>query len=448
MKPKTKTEKQLVEWATRLRPLTEAQRKYAYGLFDKIGYYWKSGKVWCQCCGHVEYRLLPELAVSMELDGDICPACGADLRLRYWREGQKSYSEGNLVSIVRTCGDWMVVRTFEAMRHNRLWKPTQYEVNEIYQNWISPEGEEYILGRPYTRSAFHLHWDYDAPMDIKHHNHSANGCYELEDMFCTKGNYFYPRATVTPTLRRNGWDARILKMRISMPDALHQLLMNPVVETLAKQGQWKVFEWMLRRGDYQVPYRYALNICHRHGYVIRDASMWFDYLDLLTYFHLDTHNPKYICPENLTAEHDKLMHRKEKAEIRRKREERQKEMAEAEQHYHEAKARFLGILITDGGLEIHPIPTVQDVYEEGQAMHHCVYTNAYYKRDDCLLLSARMDGERVETVEVSLKSFDVVQSRGVCNRLTEYHNRIIRLVRENMDLIRQRMMSGELKVKR
>ena len=437
MKPRTKLERQLAEWSAKLPPLTKAQRKYAYGLFDKVGYYWKSGKVWCQCCGLVEYRLMPELAVSLELDDEVCPECGANLRLRHWSEAKKNYSEAKYFSTVRAYGDWMVVRTFEVMRHNQLGKPTKYEAHEIYQNWVSPEGREFILGKRYTRSPFHLLWDYDSPMDIKHHNHNASGYYEMEDLFDTSGNYYYPRATVTPLLKRNGWDARILKMRVSLPDAIRQLLKNPVAETIAKRGQWEVFRWMMKRGNYQVPYLYALNICHRHGYTIRDASMWFDYMDLLLYFNLDTHNPKYVCPENLIAEHDKLERRKSKAEARRKLVEKQKEIASAEKAYRKAKARFLGILITDGQLEIRPIPTVKDVFEEGQAMHHCVYTNDYYKRADCLLLSARLDGERVETVEVSLRTFDIVQSRGVCNKNTEYHERIVRLVKENMNLIKQ-----------
>ncbi|WP_347027354.1 PcfJ domain-containing protein, partial [Bacteroides ovatus] len=56
-----------------------------------------------------------------------------------------------------------------------------------------------------------------------------------------------------------------------------------------------------------------------------------------------------------------------------------------------------------------------------------------------LILSATIDGVRIETVEVSLKTFRVVQSRGVCNSNTEYHDRIISLVDSNMSLIRKRM---------
>lgn len=53
-----------------------------------------------------------------------------------------------------------------------------------------------------------------------------------------------------------------------------------------------------------------------------------------------------------------------------------------------------------------------------------------------------IDGKRIETVEVSLKTFHVVQSRGVCNFCTEYHDRIVALVEQNADLIGQRFGSA------
>ena len=74
---------------------------------------------------------------------------------------------------------------------------------------------------------------------------------------------------------------------------------------------------------------------------------------------------------------------------------------------------------------------------EGRLMHHCV--GGYHNKVDSLILSATIDGKRIETIEVSLKTLKVVQSRGVCNSNTEYHDRIIRLVEDNAGLIQQRM---------
>lgn len=43
----------------------------------------------------------------------------------------------------------------------------------------------------------------------------------------------------------------------------------------------------------------------------------------------------------------------------------------------------------------------------------------------------------METIEVSLRTFQVVQSRAACNQTSPYHNRIIELVNRNMGLIRR-----------
>lgn len=72
-------------------------------------------------------------------------------------------------------------------------------------------------------------------------------------------------------------------------------------------------------------------------------------------------------------------------------------------------------------------------------MHHCVWANAYYLKENSLILSATIDRQRIETVEVDLQTLKVVQSRGVCNSNTEYHDRIVNLVNSNMDLIRKRI---------
>ena len=68
-----------------------------------------------------------------------------------------------------------------------------------------------------------------------------------------------------------------------------------------------------------------------------------------------------------------------------------------------------------------------------------MFSNEYYLKEDSLILSATIEGKRIETIEVSLKTLKVVQSRGVCNKNTEYHEQIVNLVNANSRLIRKRM---------
>lgn len=94
---------------------------------------------------------------------------------------------------------------------------------------------------------------------------------------------------------------------------------------------------------------------------------------------------------------------------------------------------------TDGTIQIHVLESVQEHLEEGMAMHHCVFSNEYYLKENSLILSATIEGRRIETIEVNLDTLKVVQSRGVCNQNTEYHDQIVNLVNANKRLIRQRM---------
>ncbi|MCH5243060.1 MAG: PcfJ domain-containing protein, partial [Muribaculaceae bacterium] len=56
-----------------------------------------------------------------------------------------------------------------------------------------------------------------------------------------------------------------------------------------------------------------------------------------------------------------------------------------------------------------------------------------------LILSAEIDNKPVETIEVSLETMQIVQCRGRHNQNTEYHERILNLMRDNMHQITSRM---------
>lgn len=60
--------------------------------------------------------------------------------------------------------------------------------------------------------------------------------------------------------------------------------------------------------------------------------------------------------------------------------------------------------MTDGTLNVRVIESVAEMAEEGMQMHNCVFTNLYYRKANSLIMSATIDGKRIETVEVDLKS--------------------------------------------
>jgi hypothetical protein len=137
------------------------------------------------------------------------------------------------------------------------------------------------------------------------------------------------------------------------------------------------------------------------------------------------------------VEHDRLMRRKQRIIEREERQRMIREAARYEKEYRERIARYLDLRIEDVGIMVFVIPTVKDMAIEGEAMHHCVYANEYFRKENCLILSARDgDGNRLETVEVNTKTWKIIQSRGLMNQPSPRHADIVRIVNENMNLLK------------
>lgn len=427
--------KQVLEMSKHLKPLTQKEKDYARSIFPASGYYKKNGEVWCHCCGHVENQLPGMLDIDLEV-GYQC-RCLQHLVLEY--QPRKEYlTEAKYYSVVQTYNKWQVIRTFDVHRINRKNYPTEYSIREVYQNWVSPDGEEVIISKRYSRGCNFFHWYYDTEYTIKQHNASCSGYYAFEDVFDVRDNYFYPQYNITKKLHKYGWCKALEKLPwVSVIECMKRLLTSRHAETVVKQGQYDVFLYMVREKLHELQYMPSLNICHRNRYVISDASMYFDMLSFLERTGKDIRNPKYICPEDLYNAHNAAQAAYSKIRKKVEAEENRKRALSENAEYVKDKGKFFGVLIADGELSIQVLKSVTEFFEEGESMHHCVFANEYYKKKDSLILSAKVAGERKETIEVNLKTFSIVQSRSAFNKSSEYHARIIELMNKNMNLIRQ-----------
>ena len=146
--------------------------------------------------------------------------------------------------------------------------------------------------------------------------------------------------------------------------------------------------------------------------------------------------------------HDLMLERNLIRDERREEMESPKPIAKYEEKYRKLKGRYFGLSFADGDITVQPLQSVAEFAEEGDAMHHCVFEMGYYKNPHSLILSARIAGKRIETIEFDLKTLKVAQSRGVCNSNTPYHDRIIALVESNADKIRKLMPRRKQKQER
>lgn len=455
-KPHTKLQQKCLDLAKTLPPLTEAQKKWARCKMSGLGYYVTRGRkgkhscIWCQECGQMDEVGLPPLAVAVkikETKSHVCSRCGRKLEVTDWvpRWDHRHEMEHDFhFGIVTVCEGMQVVRIFDWHQIASMGSDTINHIDEVYQIWFEPDsGKQVIISKQYTRSWYYFRWHTYSEWKVKQNRPTGGYSYD-DDVYSLYNKYIYPNAKILPILRRNGWNNRMFRMRTSPVDIWRKLLEDPVIEGLAKTGQYNVIDYWFSTGNYRKDKSQWLSlvkICNRRKYIIKDASMWFDYIDLLDYFHRDTHNPHYICPKDLKHEHDRLMGKKTRIEKARELKRKIAEAAKYEEQYKKYRGKFFGICFGDRNIVISVICSVKEMAEEGTVMHHCVYGNGYYdhkRHPDSLILSAKdKDGNRLETVEISTKTWKVIQSRGFENGTTPFHDKIVKLVEQNIGLFKK-----------
>ncbi|MBQ3812869.1 MAG: PcfJ domain-containing protein [Bacteroidales bacterium] len=469
MRPKTKRQKQYAEWAGMLPPLDEKRKEWAKKLFPPQAlYYSRRGnncEFWCQCCGTIVPTLGKWLLVD-QVAPWTCPNCGAVCEVlpqynggmmgnynSHTRQRGVNPVTNRYVTLVDIFQGHQVFRTFDVWRWNRRdgndergrWKtaPTEYEYYEIYQNWVDEKGAEVITSRSYTRSCGHFSWSYHSDWGVNFHNAHCSGYYVFDDVFEVAGNWIFPRMMVTPMLKRNGFPTRLPAGAVCKYDLAKmavRLLTDADFEKLTKMGQPAGVAGFFLDKPFEEISRFmnAIRICTKNGYRIKDAGLWIDYIENLVELGKDTHSPKYLCPRNLEKAHERASRAVERIREKKREEERTREARKWEKRYAVAKAPFLGIAFGDDTVQIAVLQSVEAVRREGKAMHHCVFSNGYYKHPDRVLLSAKdMDGNRLETIEIGLDPFKVLQSRGLQNKATKEHKRIVELCEANMDAFRR-----------
>lgn len=419
MKPRNKFEKAVLAQSEKLRPITAAQIKWAFR--ECIEHYANrlpKGRTTCMDCGH-------SWMMEQETTNCSCPQCGAKLKVvtTFVRKiKQKQY-----FTILTTCGKYQILRLFLLIAEMEKGCKARHYALEIGQYWWNDAGRKTFVGILRVLGRYIDTFSFGSPMAIRHDNLAYDHIAHAP---------VYPRYIVTPTLKRNGFNGDLHDI---VPTALVTgLLSDPKAETLMKTAQYPLLRHYLT-GRNMDQYWASIKICIRNKYIIPDGSMWCDTIDLLRHFGKDIHSPKYICPLDLKSEHDKLVQKRTLQRVREKLALQMQEAVAEEETYKRTKSKFFGLAFTDGTIEIRVLESVAEFVEEGLHMKHCVFTNGYYLKKDSLILSATIEGKRIETVEVSLKTLNVVQSRGVCNSNTEYHDRIISLVNSNMKQIRQRL---------
>lgn len=425
MKPRNLKEKHIVELNGRLRPLTTPQRNWALNsTINHYGYRLKSGMCTCMKCG----REWLETRNGMCL----CPECGTRIEIKDTKE--RVIRDKSYFNVITTMEGYQVVRMFLMIVEMHKGMKANPAYLEIGSYWIDSNGKTTVVGLQRTLGHYIDCFAFGSPLEIRRDNEAFQ---RISD------EWVYPRIKVTDTIKRNGFKGSC--HYIHPVTMFQELLTNSKAETLMKANEIELLRYLCARPTnkaYIDTYWNTIKIANRNGYKVKDSQMWMDYIKMLERCGKDILSPKYICPTNLKEEHDRYMRKVHILEDRKKRAEDIRKAQEREASFKEQKEKFFGIRINDGEIEVKVLESVEEYRQEAESQHICLFSAAYDQREDSLIFSARIDGriiETIETIEVDLRTLRVVQSRGVCNKNTAYHDRIINLINANAHLIKERI---------
>lgn len=441
MKPKTKIQKEVARLSATLRPITEAQERWAYRhRIEHIAYRAKSGILTCSLCGHSWKSENGSLCDT--LAGCKCPHCGAELKVLETRK--RTQKEIRYFSVITVCGGFQVIRVAQAHYSSKKGEPMKFNCTEVVQRWISPDGKVTDMALLRTFPSYYCdQWSLYSDMEVRPYN-------SLYDDVC-KWSEVYPLIRTIPQLRRNGFKGDFYG--ISPVLLFKRLLSDTRIETLMKSGEIEDMKYFILNPRNAEMLWASYLIAKRHHYKINSLELWCDYLQMLNNLGQDIRNPKNICPADFIDAHDRAMRRieakrmKERTENERRweaerRDREQRKLLEEKQREDDFKAmksKFFGLVISDNEITVKVLESIEEYYEEGKAQNICVFGAGYYTKAESLVLSARIGDRIIETVEVDLQTLRVVQCHGKGNLNTPYHDRIVDLVNSNAQLIKARM---------
>lgn len=433
MTPKTIIEKQLTALSASFAPIKPEVFTWAeQHIFLKWGVLSRS-KFYCLQCTHIWKPSCQSTCAKFTS----CPACQGKLKMMPYN--QVHFKETEYFAVIDSCAGYQVVRMIISYKHmKKNFVPTYFH-KEVMQHWINPKGEvrTFALSTNVFSSTLDA-WKFYSPLEIKPKDFVRNAKFYINPF------KVYPQMKVLPILKRNGFKNSVYDIA---PHLLFSSLLNdPIAETLLKSRQLNLLQYYLGASRQNIRRNWqAVKTVIKNSYKISDVPIWEDYLELLRYFEKDLCCALHVCPVNLAEAHDRIMQKKRELLRKKKLKDLRLEIEKAQKKYAGDKKRFFGLLFKENELSISVIENVRDFMTEGDDLHHCVFTNEYYGRKDSLILSAKVDDKSIETIEISLSRMEVLQCRGMKNKPSRNHKKILSLLAQNLYQIKDRLKKRKSK---
>lgn len=442
MKARTIFQKQIMEDQKLLPKSTQDQKKYAlkhcHSKYVALAY---TKDHYCLECGFKWKASVSEMRKKKSCS---CPACKQ--KLIEFKDYKPHSRTMNYLTVVDIANGKQVVRFFASTKLLNKGNKAEHIFLEVMQHWITEDAKTHILSMPRKMFSTYLDdWCLTGNIEFR------TSSYSYDRLLYTFSAKTYPKFKVLPMLKRNGIKSSFQGLR---PTLLIQALMkDSYIESLFKLKQYGLVEEYLKGQKIKESHKPSIKIAIRNNYIVKDASDWFDYLDMLEKFGKDIRNAYYVCPSNLKLAHDTYV---KKVKARKKRElfdletqakneeiaERKAELLNDNAKYIQEKQKFFDLTFKHKNITLSPLKSVQEFYEDGEDLNHCIFSSGYYERENSLLFSAKKRGKTIETVEVSLKNFSILQARGINNKPSELNKEVISLMNKNIPSIIERAQAS------
>ena len=423
MKHRKRIEKEIVKLSKKLPKISERQKAWAIKTLTKkyVTFKWKSH--YCLECNHKWKDNIEQTKMFGDI---ICPNCKSKLELIPDFSG---YTERNeYFNILTTFKGKQVVRLFYLTSTYRIKREPEHEIKEVMQHWIDTNGNLTSLGRQSTGFSYYDNWGWDPNLEVRTNSQGfISRCNISSDSI-------YPYQKILPIIKRNGYKG---STDIHYQQLFSIILNNHHAELMLKANQIELLSDYIRRGRNADQFWDSVKLAIRYNYIIDRPNDWYDYLYLLETFGKDLLNPKVILPKDFKKEHNRYVKKRRDILRKKKLKEQIEQLQKDNKIYKKEKKKYFKLKFKQDELIIKPITSVEGFLKEGDELKHCVYTNSYYKDKDSLIFSAKINKEHIETIEVSLIDFTLIQSRGINNVNSQYHNKIVELVKSNINQIKQ-----------
>jgi len=415
-----KTEELTRRLGEELPPLTNAQKMWADCEFGNyaFGIGWKK---WCTSCGgHIDVsKVMPDTDDTL-----ICPHCCK--RVGVVHTGKRRDRAVDYFSILSIHKGWQVVRNFcisKDIVKGCQNEPVFYEVSRV---WITPESHKPIM---WERPMRYMYFYASIPYAVHKQMILRKSSMKMAREFIQ-----YPRCRVLAPYRKYGITTEFHGLPFWF--VLTTVPFYDKAETLYKAGYYSLLGKAVYDASPVIDKNWdSIRICLRNHYTPEDTELWLDHLDNLRYCGLDLRNSKYVCPGDLRTAHDELA-----ARVRRFRDRKcHADDLQRQRAYDNRMRAYAELKVTDDDahIECFPLLSVKEMKHEGDVMHNCVFKNAYYERNDSLIMTSYICGKKACTIEIDLNAMKVRQCYGDHNSSPAYADKICGVLQRNLGKIRQ-----------